>query len=550
MSIAMFLVMVAVAGAGVLLLWLALRGRRINDHPTCRWCGFDLLGVFPAGVTCPECGAGLKRAKAVRMGARRKMWLTAGLATLMIVLPGAALGLAFFAAVTGTDLYKHMPLGVILWQARYATPASERAIADEVYGRMVAKALSKEQAASAVDVALEFQGDLNHPWQDAWGTVVERADLDGVLSDEQRSRWQRQAAVLEIEARPRVRAGDVIPVRVRVKESRVGPSENLAAMLWSGQHMLGGMEAKLAAREGGVPWLFGPSGRADMLGAVYLMGSKFNAGTFGMPMAVAMGVTCPEGLAPGKYSLSVGIILSPTDASGRGVFALPTKPKADDAKVARPVLTCQVEVVPKDTQTVTAVAPTPELEAALAKALVPPHAQLMGTMTTMVSGPSVGGMPTPPATSRAKTLSATVDLTNAPVEVAFDVFAREGDRQWRVGTITTGNSPEEAGEGGFGAQMAFTIGAGLGATPKHLSRGLAGTLGGLQGKTIDLIFRPNIEAARRTLDQTRFYNGEIVVKNVRLQSWDAQGGFSAPAPPDQSPPKDAGKSDESQKDKP
>ncbi len=36
------------AVAGVVALVLGLRGRRIDDHPICRKCGFDLVGSLPS----------------------------------------------------------------------------------------------------------------------------------------------------------------------------------------------------------------------------------------------------------------------------------------------------------------------------------------------------------------------------------------------------------------------------------------------------------------------------------------------------------------------
>lgn len=57
---------------GVALLLLGLRGRRMDRSPVCRDCGFDLAGILPDGKTCPECGSGLNRAKAVRIGRRER----------------------------------------------------------------------------------------------------------------------------------------------------------------------------------------------------------------------------------------------------------------------------------------------------------------------------------------------------------------------------------------------------------------------------------------------------------------------------------------------
>ena len=38
---------------------VALRGRRVGDHPYCRRCGFDLFGKPPGSTVCSECGADL-----------------------------------------------------------------------------------------------------------------------------------------------------------------------------------------------------------------------------------------------------------------------------------------------------------------------------------------------------------------------------------------------------------------------------------------------------------------------------------------------------------
>src|SRR5918993_5786284 len=58
----------AVAATGLLI--FALRGRRVDDHPVCRKCGFDLVGKPADATRCSECGADLSRRRAVRVGWR------------------------------------------------------------------------------------------------------------------------------------------------------------------------------------------------------------------------------------------------------------------------------------------------------------------------------------------------------------------------------------------------------------------------------------------------------------------------------------------------
>src|SRR3954451_21021619 len=76
-------------GTSLIAILLAFRGRRIDDHPICRKCGFDLFGLPPTSHNCPECGRDLKRKRADRIGHRRR------LKTLLL------LGLTFFLASAG-----------------------------------------------------------------------------------------------------------------------------------------------------------------------------------------------------------------------------------------------------------------------------------------------------------------------------------------------------------------------------------------------------------------------------------------------------------------
>ena len=68
----MLLVIVALIGslAGPALLALGMRGKRIDDHPLCAACGFDLFGKPKASTACAECGADLSRDRAIRIGHR------------------------------------------------------------------------------------------------------------------------------------------------------------------------------------------------------------------------------------------------------------------------------------------------------------------------------------------------------------------------------------------------------------------------------------------------------------------------------------------------
>src|SRR5688500_15525204 len=70
---------------GVMLIFFGVRGRRVDDHPLCRKCGFDLVAL-PSGVEkCSECGASLARRRAIRIGNRSRRWGFAVLGLLLVL---------------------------------------------------------------------------------------------------------------------------------------------------------------------------------------------------------------------------------------------------------------------------------------------------------------------------------------------------------------------------------------------------------------------------------------------------------------------------------
>ncbi|MCU0689567.1 MAG: hypothetical protein MUE97_07505 [Phycisphaerales bacterium] len=113
MSLWVLLMLCAVVVLSIALIALGRRGRRINDHPQCTWCGFDLVGVYPGVVTCPECGAGLARKHGpptVRMGVRVRRPVLIGVGVAGVLLPLLPLGVITVAAVTGASVAKHLPI--------------------------------------------------------------------------------------------------------------------------------------------------------------------------------------------------------------------------------------------------------------------------------------------------------------------------------------------------------------------------------------------------------------------------------------------------------
>src|SRR3954451_5269023 len=93
----------AVGLASAAVLAYALRGRRVDDHPLCRTCGFDLFGKPVDSTRCPECGADLARRRAVRIGRRVCRRRVLAVALPAVLLAGGWLGVVGWGAARGVD---------------------------------------------------------------------------------------------------------------------------------------------------------------------------------------------------------------------------------------------------------------------------------------------------------------------------------------------------------------------------------------------------------------------------------------------------------------
>ncbi|MEN1706271.1 MAG: hypothetical protein AAGJ54_12260 [Planctomycetota bacterium] len=112
---------------------LGVRGKRVDDHPVCRKCRFDLDGL-DGPSTCPECGRALS-AKLVAAGNRRRRTGVLGLAVLPLV---AALVLkGFWVSSQQGQWNKYKPTALLLMETRVGDVSTASGAFDELLNRVV-----------------------------------------------------------------------------------------------------------------------------------------------------------------------------------------------------------------------------------------------------------------------------------------------------------------------------------------------------------------------------------------------------------------------------
>jgi hypothetical protein len=209
------LIIALAAGFGAGLFMFGWRGQRTDDHPLCRRCGFDLFGL-PSGATrCSECGADLTRPRATRLGhrARRPRTMLAG-AFILLVCTSACAPYAW-AKAREFDPNPWKPLSWLLSETTPNTPAATRSAAfAEIMRRLTTARLDADEVNRVADVGLAHQADPLQPFLPEWSEIIQQAHRTRLLSSDRWQRYGRQAGAFTLEARPRVRRGDSLPLRV------------------------------------------------------------------------------------------------------------------------------------------------------------------------------------------------------------------------------------------------------------------------------------------------------------------------------------------------
>lgn len=212
------LILIGIAVAfvvGSVALAIGLIGRRLDDHPTCRACGFDLVGrgataADVLGAPCSECGTPIASATDVRVGTRvrRRGALTAGMflltLSLLIAIPFVVVPLAGKTASKPTCL--------LLVEAEYGTTKLQETAADELMNRHVAGTLPAADGLRLVQLAAAVHANTNVAFTKVWREIMQDPALFAMLHATGQSEAITRGVEPFLKVREHVRSGTGVPV--------------------------------------------------------------------------------------------------------------------------------------------------------------------------------------------------------------------------------------------------------------------------------------------------------------------------------------------------
>ncbi|GEM_PF-3726368 len=144
----------AFAVVGALLFVGGVRGRRIDDHPWCRRCRFDLFGSPAESSRCPECGADLDSRRAVRQGRRRRRPIVLSSGALLLVIAGTLIALQVSGVRSKVNWIAYKPTWWLAIEARSPELAKSDAALAELGSRLRRDTLSQSRIDGLVKAAM------------------------------------------------------------------------------------------------------------------------------------------------------------------------------------------------------------------------------------------------------------------------------------------------------------------------------------------------------------------------------------------------------------
>jgi hypothetical protein len=420
----------------VLAVPLLIRGRRrrVGSEPHCRKCDYLLHGI--ESERCPECGSALSPKTIVHGERRRRVPSFIG-GWLLLLLGLAIVIAAATVQVQQIDWYEYEPTHFVLKDLASQNNATVIKAWHELTRRDALGSLSAGVRDKLVQFAIAQQGKAAAPYSpldtDTINYLGSRITA-GDLPKDQQTKVFEQSVQTNLLIRPRVLQGDSIPYLFA--HQGLGPTNG---SYWS----------TLSERGGAIDGRIEPNENIGASGS----DSGFGSGSFGSSLSP---------LPPGKHQIALNFRIQ----IFRGTMNVGPSTLLYQADRT---LTGSVEIVTKEIGLPIQPLFDPKVAASVNAAISP------GSFTY---------------SSKNKFLDGEIRINNAPVNLAFDVFARYDGAEHPLNAVTY---RANSGLWQFGVNSQPPL-------PPP--------------KTIDLILRPSEAAARNTVDLQNYWNRELVFPAV------------------------------------
>ena len=208
--------------------WFVRRGRRIDGHPLCRKCGFDLTGKPQDSMRCAECGADLARYRSLRFGHRQSNRVLIGLTSMGLVGAVGWLGVTAYQVGRVVPWIHYAPESWLVNDVEHSDIVKRDAALSELARRILAGELSAEQERELVEKGLACQADWNQPWIEGWGTLIEASLTSGRLTTAQHDQYALNSVQFEA-GKVRVMNSSSLRMFVVTSAVRQAPRSTLAS---------------------------------------------------------------------------------------------------------------------------------------------------------------------------------------------------------------------------------------------------------------------------------------------------------------------------------
>lgn len=305
--------------AGLVTLLIGWRGRRVDDHPICRRCGFDLYGKPADSDTCSECGADVGHPKAIRLGRRKKRRGLIGAGIVLTVIGLAGVGVGGWAAGQQINWTPWLPLKWIVADLDSAAYGTYDPAATEINRRLTTGSLSSSQVDWLIQTALAKQADRTVPWPQGWQETLDNLIAKNLLDHNRLETYLTQAASPTLEVKPVLRRGRSASYQFDGGWDRLTPATRISGLQRSTPMTLG--EAVIArspfdSETTDSNYGFGGYGLGTGLSEKSVAQIPDGPHTLAITMRYELSMTDPVAAGPFtiEYPLSLPVTLAANDA--------------------------------------------------------------------------------------------------------------------------------------------------------------------------------------------------------------------------------------------